>query len=673
MRQAFPLSHAADAHRFTVMRIGFQYGRLLALVFGFWLLLAAGMARAEAPGDAADPPDRVGRLADVEGKVWLYLADSDEWIDGVRNWPITTGDRLSTEASARAEIRIGTTVVRIGPDTELYVDRLDDTHAHFELLGGSLAAQLRTAEAASEFALLTEEGRFSTDRAGSYRFDRHDRMSVVTVNGGQSTYESSGTALSVHAGQRVEFWKDNGAPQYSVTSPAADAFSSWVASREQGDRDLVSTRYVSPEMTGVEDLDRYGTWEQHTDYGPLWAPRTVVAGWAPYRMGHWTWVSPWGWTWVDDAPWGFAPFHYGRWVMVHNAWRWSPGRYVARPVYAPALVAWVGGPGVSVSVRIGSSPSVGWFPLGPREVYVPGYRVSPRYVRQVNVTQVTNITNVTTIINNPGRVVANTRYMNRGRAEAVTVVPASVIQRRQPVGPSITRLDGRLQQDLSRARARADAPVVAPPSRPSAGPRGGAPRAPRPGGFAVDSTRRADTPSRSPGGARIERDRPAQTPPAGAMPPRTAERPGRSAPGLVNPGPPRDTRPSVAAPQSGAERVRDDRRPAARPDNRPQREPRGGFTAETRPAPRGNAPAPGAGQIGAPPMRDGRMQQPQIGAPTQRPFVQPPQQPGMRPDATPRQRDFSRPPEGRRGGPEMQRGGRGEGGGQRGPRGDRGG
>src|SRR5437867_1713415 len=84
-------------------------------------------------------------------------------------------------------------------------------------------------------------------------------------------------------------------------------------------------------------------------------------------------ANPWGWTWVDDAPWGFAPFHYGRWVWYRSRWCWAPGSYVARPVYAPALVAWVGGPSVNVSVSIGrSSPPVGWFPLGPREVYVPG-------------------------------------------------------------------------------------------------------------------------------------------------------------------------------------------------------------------------------------------------------------------------------------------------------------
>src|SRR5207245_1389824 len=85
----------------------------------------------------------------------------------------------------------------------------------------------------------------------------------------------------------------------------------------------------------------------------VWVPRSMIVGWAPYRYGHWAWVDPWGWTWIDDAPWGFAPFHYGRWVYVDGGWGWVPGHVVARPVYAPALVAFVGGRNWSVAIGLG--------------------------------------------------------------------------------------------------------------------------------------------------------------------------------------------------------------------------------------------------------------------------------------------------------------------------------
>src|SRR5262249_54200168 len=158
--------------------------------------------------------------------------------------------------------------------------------------------------------------------------------------------------------------------------------------------------YVPASMIGYEDLDDYGAWDTVPDYGPVWIPR-VGAEWVPYREGHWAWIDPWGWTWIDDEPWGFAPFHYGGWVRISRGRCWVPGRSVARPVYAPALVAFVGGSDWSASLSIGEP--IGWFPLGPREVYRPWYRTSPEYVRVVNVPHVTNV-NVTNI---------NVTYVNR--------------------------------------------------------------------------------------------------------------------------------------------------------------------------------------------------------------------------------------------------------------------
>ena len=126
---------------------------------------------------------------------------------------------------------------------------------------------------------------------------------------------------------------------------------------------------------------RYGTWNSDPEYGNVWQPSTsyVFTDWAPYRYGRWIWVTPWGWTWVDDAPWGFAPFHYGRWTYLRQRWCWVPGPRHLRPMYAPALVAWVGPPSFGVHFR-----EVGWFPLGPREIYIPARRSSWRYFHSVN-------------------------------------------------------------------------------------------------------------------------------------------------------------------------------------------------------------------------------------------------------------------------------------------------
>ncbi|TXH48849.1 MAG: hypothetical protein E6Q93_25980 [Burkholderiaceae bacterium] len=459
--------------------------------------------------EAIDPPGRVGRLSEVHGSVWLYHPEEGEWVAAERNRPLTSGDRLATDGGARTEVRIGSSVLRLDGASEIEVLNLDDDRMVLRLHSGSLAVRIRSADQVRGFELLTEEGRFTVQRPGRYRFDRADDASFATVLAGQAYYDTQNNALSINAGQRAEFWMDRaGAPQYSIVEPERDAFAGWVAERDRADERSAASRYVSPEMTGVEDLDRYGYWQDNPEYGALWVPRGVASGWAPYTTGRWVWVAPWGWTWVDEAPWGFAPFHYGRWVYVGSSWCWVPGTYVRRPVYAPALVAWIGGPHLSVGLTLGGGPAVGWVPLAPREVYVPTYRVSPGYVRNVNYTHVTNITNITTIVNNPQQAVAGRDFRNRKFPHAVTVVPASTLTAREPVAPVAARWrDTPAVREIAtqppRAAVVAAPPVATPPP----------------------AVRRPDAPVARPPGAIFQRggDRPDVLRPASPAQPREAQ------------------------------------------------------------------------------------------------------------------------------------------------------
>jgi len=411
---------------------------LIIRSFAVALLSVALGSVALAQDQVVDPPGRAARLSEFSGQVWLYNTDSGEWVAAVRNRPVTAGDRLATDAGARAELQLGSTTVRLDAGTELEVVALDDDRFSLHLLNGSVGARILDPASAGQFDLTTDEGRFVVARAGSYRFDRDGSTSRATVYSGQARYEGPNSGLPIAAGQRAEFWIDSGGvAQYTTSAPVNDAFAAWNNDQDRRAAPGVASRYVSPEMTGAEELDRYGRWEQSPDYGALWIPTAVAVDWAPYRNGHWAWVQPWGWTWVDDAPWGFAPFHYGRWVYVRNNWCWTPGARVVRPVYAPALVAWMGGPRANVSINIGGGPAVGWFPLAPREVYVPSYRVSPRYAQNINITHVTNVTVINNVFANPQgpREFGNRRFPN-----AITVVPTAVMTARQPVAPAAAQL-----------------------------------------------------------------------------------------------------------------------------------------------------------------------------------------------------------------------------------------
>ncbi|HSQ73056.1 MAG TPA: DUF6600 domain-containing protein, partial [Rubrivivax sp.] len=304
-------------------------GWLVGMAWLLVALLTAGAARAQ-----DDPPGRVGRIADLHGQVWAYDTEAGQWIEAERNRPLTQGDRVSTAPDARAELRVGSTVIRLGGVTEFEVLRLDDERIGLQLHAGSLALRVQSREVADEIELVTAEARLHPLRAGHYRLDRIDDTSHAgTWRGSLRVADVDG--LVVDTGQRIELWRngDGRRLSHAWTPLPDDAFAQWVASADLRDQRSAATQFVSTEMTGAEDLDRHGRWDRHPEYGAVWFPYEVRAGWAPYRYGRWVWMRPWGWTWIDEAPWGFAPFHYGRWVHWGGRWGWWPGAYVARPVF----------------------------------------------------------------------------------------------------------------------------------------------------------------------------------------------------------------------------------------------------------------------------------------------------------------------------------------------------
>ena len=385
------------------------------------LILLAIAASAFAQPAGGDPPSRVARLNYMQGQVSFRPGSVDEWTNATLNYPLYNGDHLWTEMSAGAELHIGSTAIRMGSETALAILNLDDRMVQLSLTGGALSIRLRTLGEGESFEVDTPNSAVTLLRPGEYRFtvDENNAVTVVTVRGGDAEVTGGGRAASVHARETARFTgADDSLSNVIASADPPDGFDRWCLDRDRREDQSESVRYVGRETIGYEDLDANGSWRQVPEYGWVWSPRVVAAGWAPYRFGHWAWVEPWGWTWIDDAPWGFAPFHYGRWAHYGGGWVWVPGAVVARPVYAPALVAFVGGSHFSMAVSFGGGGGVAWFPLGPREVYRPAYHVSDVYVRNVNVTHV-NVTNINVTNVN----VTNVRYVNQNVQGAVTAVP----------------------------------------------------------------------------------------------------------------------------------------------------------------------------------------------------------------------------------------------------------
>ena len=395
--------------------------------------------------DDQDPSGRVARLNYMEGSVSFQPGGENDWVDAVLNRPLVTGDNLWADEDSRAEVHVGSTALRLGPKTGITLLEVSDRAAQIRLAQGSLIVKVRHVDDEDSYEVDTPNVAFVGMQPGEYRIDvdPDGTRTEVTVWRGRGEVTGGGNSYTVVANQHATFTGTDQLNYDLGQIPEQDGLDSWAFGRDQTEERSDSANYVSREMTGYEDLDEYGTWSYVADYGPCWRPTGVALGWAPYRFGHWIWVGQWGWTWVEDEPWGFAPFHYGRWAFAGGGWVWVPGPSVVRPVYAPALVAWVGGaPGFHFSVGVG----VGWFPLAPGEVFVPGYRVSRAYVNRVNITNTAvNITRVTNVYNTvvTNRNVNSITFANRNVNGGVTVVSHDTFVNARPVARNVVSVPAR--------------------------------------------------------------------------------------------------------------------------------------------------------------------------------------------------------------------------------------
>ncbi|MBS0212853.1 MAG: hypothetical protein JSR26_06720 [Proteobacteria bacterium] len=415
-------------------------------------LFAAFAWNAQAQSMSGDPPDRVARLSYQTGDVEFAASGASSWGYVDINRPLMTGDQLGTGDDGYASLELGRASLRVGPGSAIQLTDLHDDFAQIQLTQGTLGLRVRSMDANDSYEVDTPTIAFVVSEPGNYRIDvAADGTTTVTLRRGSGiAYGEGGVSDSLDPDTAYQF-NDPQLNSVDEYDPAAyDAFDRFCAARDARYDRSRSRRYLPPGMIGYEDLDGYGNWSRAPGYGNVWYPQ-VATGWAPYRDGHWVWVDPWGWTWVDNAPWGFAPSHYGRWAYIGGRWGWIPGPANVQPVYAPALVAFVGGVSISINLGGGGTP-VGWFPLGPSDVYVPPYRVSQNYFTQVNVTNVnvvnnTVINNTTinkTVINNTvinnyynsyaaNRPLPQATYVNRTVPGAMTVVPNSVFVGAKPV------------------------------------------------------------------------------------------------------------------------------------------------------------------------------------------------------------------------------------------------
>jgi hypothetical protein len=411
-----------------------------------------------------DPPGRVARLNFMQGSVSFEASGAQEWVDANPSRPLTTGDNLWVDKDSLGEVHVGSLAIRMASETGISFLNLDDRTVQIQLAQGTIEVHLRRYEPGNAVEIDTPNLAFTLTAGGEYRIetDANGDSTLIIVREGGGQVTGGGESYDLGPGQQYTFGGTDELSYDAQPAPGFDDFESWCQQRAQRENRSVSAQYVSRDIDGYYDLDDYGDWQVVPEYGRVWVPRGVAAGWAPYHFGHWVWIAPWGWTWIGDEPWGFAPFHYGRWAFVGGYWGWVPGPLVVRPVYAPALVGFVGGSGFGVTVGFGGGVTgIGWFPLGPRDVWVPGYRASPRYIQNVNVTntRVLTVTQVTNVYNNytVNRTVNVNEYTYARNVSAVTVVDRETFVNARPVANATIRIT---PEQFESARVVENAPLA---------------------------------------------------------------------------------------------------------------------------------------------------------------------------------------------------------------------
>jgi uncharacterized protein DUF6600 len=436
--------------------------RRLFLPLGLFLLCLAGWS----PARAADPPPlRVGRVAAVEGGAMLQPV-AGEWTDSAINDPVVAGMSARTGARSRVLLQIGAVAIALSAGTELEIVALAADNTQFVLRRGRVAVLSVPGGPARNLEVDMPRGGVWLPTPGLYDIAAGDEHVPprVAVFDGSARLAGGGFDATVTAGTAVEL---NGARPASapLANPADDDFIAWSRRQVDSAPDLAALHYVSPDATGYDRLDASGAWEAADGHGMAWFPRDLPPDWAPYRDGHWRWIAPWGWTWIDNQPWGFATSHYGRWARIEGSdpgmarWAWVPGERATQPVFAPALVAFLGTPGVGLSYPDSGGPAVAWFPLAPGELYWPNYTDDFDAIRQVNAGAVANAAAIEPGPDGaPPLAVVKGEYRNR---RAASVVPRAAFVGGKPVAAALIRLP---DERLDNAPVLAGSPQIAPPA-----------------------------------------------------------------------------------------------------------------------------------------------------------------------------------------------------------------
>ncbi len=314
------------------------------LFIASFLLTVPGLAQDLQDENADEPAARVARIKFIEGDAQLKRIDGEEWEKAALNLPMVEGDELQTFEGARVEIQFDNeTYLRMDENSIVKIVSLGDEGTALSISRGTALFSVLTfdtdagyleIDAPQTTVAITGEGKYRID-AGD-EFDR--TVSVSVWDGGTARLYTLDSGFSLKNDQTATMNLDGtyaGKWEVARSLQSFNDFDQWSADRD----DLISKsladahygKYYDSNIYGADELNDNGSWQYDNSYGYLWRPYDrAISGyndWSPYRYGHWRWLPYYGWTWVNDEPWGWSTYHYGRWIFLNGHWFWTPYSY----------------------------------------------------------------------------------------------------------------------------------------------------------------------------------------------------------------------------------------------------------------------------------------------------------------------------------------------------------
>src|SRR5579871_4687483 len=285
-------------------------------LFGLAALVAANLIYAQ-----EQTPARAVWIVNMRGEVSFLVAGGDpnkDWGPAEINRQMGTGDQLATVDDGTAELHVDNHVLHLGPGTAIEFGKVESGTLVIDLHQGTLSAQAAPFAGNEVFEIDTVNMSMTLAQPGNYSFELDptgNTKNIVVQNGLCQAVSQAGETFAINGGQSASVGQNG-----QQTTMAYNTLPNNLPQPpEQAEPQGPPPNAIGPQdqqqaPPGENTLGIYGQWQPAPDNsgGQVWYPN-VAADWAPYTQGQWEFIEPGGWTWVDSEPWGFTPFHYGRW------------------------------------------------------------------------------------------------------------------------------------------------------------------------------------------------------------------------------------------------------------------------------------------------------------------------------------------------------------------------